>query len=221
MKARWERAAPAQPVSGCGERGQVSSVGVCVQNSQGRASSSWGASLSTGWGRHSWGGVQPRNRKFSRGSGWFYKTGTEASAGRGSLGKGAPGVPVLLLSCGRPIRPTSSRSLSFPFGHGRKGRLGPSAPRPGLSAPPGALGFHPGAQARGGWVAVRDSRTRTPADGRRTPPAQGPARPRPLGRSAARRSARGPPLPPPSPGARIKAHMQAMNYQLKGVNYRL
>lgn len=189
MKARWERAAPAQPGSGCGERGQVSSVGVCVQNSQGRASSSWGASLSTGWGRHSWGGgVQPRNRKFSQGSGWFYKTGTEASAGRGSFGKGAPGVPVLLLSWGRQIRPTSSRSLSFPFGRRRKGRLGPSALRPGLSAPPGALGFHPGAQARGvgGGAGQPD-----PHAGRRSPDATRPGSgsspaARPLGRSPLR-----------------------------------
>lgn len=221
MKARWERAAPAQPGSGCGERGQVSSVGVCVQNSQGRASSSWGASLSTGWGRHSWGGgVQPRNRKFSQGSGWFYKTGTEAWRDEGPLGRGHPAFRSCFCPVGGRSDPPPLGASASPLAAGGRGG---SARQPCVRASP----LHPApldfilAPRLGGWVAVRDSRTRTPADGRRTPPAQGPARPRPLGRSAARRSARGPPRPPPSPGARIKAHMQAMNYQLKGVNYRL
>lgn len=40
-------------------------------------------------------------------------------------------------------------------------------------------------------------------------------------RGAAARPAQSRPACRASPGARIKAHMQAMNYQLKGVNYRL
>lgn len=64
--------------------------------------------------------------------------------------------------------------------------------------------------------------------GRRTPveappplPYRGQQSPVPSPAAPPRAPRSGSPARRASPGARIKAHMQAMNYQLKGVNYRL
>lgn len=189
MKARWERAAPAQPGSGCGERGQVSSVGVCVQNSQGRASSSWGASLSTGWGRHSWGGgVQPRNRKFSQGSGWFYKTGTEAWRDEGPLGRGHPAFRSCFCPVGGRSDPPPLGASASPLAAGGRGG---SARQPRVRASPlhpPPLDFIPA--PRLGGVGGGAEQT-DPHAGRRSPDATRPGSgsspaARPLGRSPLR-----------------------------------
>ena len=55
-----------------------SGLGVCVQNSQGRASSSWGSQSESLRLVHSWGGVLLSNRKFPRGVVGSTKAGTEA-----------------------------------------------------------------------------------------------------------------------------------------------
>lgn len=113
-------------------------------------------------------------------------------------------------ACPQPLPP-----FSFP-------RLWQSAPRrltgPGATRAPPPYPWHSSSVIR----AVSGGRGgQTPAEA----PSSGVPRPTESGslpgRCAARRARSGRPARRASPGARIKAHMQAMNYQLKGVNYRL